>query len=179
MSLLVETTSADPGLLAAPMRELVRSLDVSQPFSNLRTFASFYRQEAIAAPLLLMRTTAIMGSLGLSLALVGLYGVVAYSVARRTREIGIRMAIGAARSDVLKMVLRQGLWLAVAGVLTGGALSVAFGRLLTAGTAGIGAPNPTIYVIVPIALIGLTMVASYFPARRAARVDPLLALRCE
>jgi putative ABC transport system permease protein len=101
----------------------------------VRTFASFYLQEAIAAPLLLMRTTAIMGSLGLSLAL--------------------------------------------AGVLTGGALSVAFGRLLTAGTAGIGAPNPIVYVIVPIALIGLTMLASYFPARRAACIDPLLALRCE
>ena len=94
-------------------------------------------------------------------------------------EIGIRMAIGAARSDVLKMVRRQGFWLALAGVLTGGAFSVAFGRLLTAGTAGIGAPNPTVYVIVPIALIGSRWSQQFFPARRAARVDPLLALRCE
>jgi ABC-type antimicrobial peptide transport system permease subunit len=157
----------------------VRSLNAGQPISNLRTFASFYRQQAVAAPLLLMQTTVTMGLLGLTLALVGLYGVVAYSVARRTREIGIRMAIGAARSDVLMMILRQGLGLAVAGVLVGGAASLAFARLLTAGTAGIGAANPATYVIVPIALIGLTMVASYFPARRAARVDPLLALRYE
>jgi ABC-type antimicrobial peptide transport system permease subunit len=120
-----------------------------------------------------------MGLLGLTLALIGLYGLVAYSVARRTREIGIRMAVGAARSDVLIMVLRQGLTLSLVGVLVGGVLSLAVGRLLTASAGGFGAPSPTIDVIVPVMLIVLTLLASYFPARRASRVDPLRALRYE
>jgi predicted permease len=114
MSLLVETTNSDPTVLASPLRNTVRSLDVSQPISSLRTFSSFYEQQAIAPPLLIMRTTVMMGLLGLILALVGLYGLVAYSVTRRTREIGIRMAIGAGRADVLMMILRQGLMLSLA-----------------------------------------------------------------
>jgi predicted permease len=179
MSLLVETEHADASPLADPLRELVRSLNVSQPISSLRTFASFFRQDAIAPPLLVMRTAATMGLLGLTLALIGLYGLVAYSVARRTREIGIRMAVGAARSDVLMMVLRQGLTLSLVGVFVGGVLSLAVGRLLTTSAGGFGASNPAIYVIVPMMLIALTLIASYFPARRASRVDPLRALRYE
>ena len=120
-----------------------------------------------------------MGLLGLTLALIGLYGLVAYSVTRRTREIGIRMAIGAGRADVLKMVLRQGMTLATAGIVAGGVASAAVARLLMAGMAGLGAPNPAIYVIVPILLAGLTLAASYIPARRASNVDPLRALRYE
>ena len=146
MSLLVETTSADAAPLAAPLRDVVRALDQNQPVFSLRTLSSFYEQQAIAAPLLLMQTTGTMGLLGLDAGLVGLYGLVAYSVARRTREIGIRMAIGAARSDVLKMVLRQGMMLSMAGILVGGVASVAVARLLAAGMAGLGAPNPATYV---------------------------------
>jgi putative ABC transport system permease protein len=179
MSLLVETRNSDPTVLAAPLRDVVRSLDVSQPVSNLRTYSSFYQQQAIAPPLLIMRTTVMMGLLGLILALVGLYGLVAYSVTRRTREIGIRMAVGAGRWDVLLMILRQGLALSLAGVVTGGLASLAVGRLLTVGTAGLGAPHSTTYIVVPLMLIALTLLASYFPARRAARVDPLRALRYE
>ena len=125
----------------------------------------------------MMQTAGTMGALGLTLALVGLYGLVAYSVARRTREIGIRMAIGAARSDVLKMVLRQGMMLSLAGILVGGVASVGAARLLAAGMAGLGAPNPAAYVFVPILLICLTLAASYLPARRASAVDPLVALK--
>jgi len=179
MSLLVETTNADAAPLAAPLRNLVSAVDVNQPVNNLRTFSSFYRQRAIGGRLMLMQATGAMGMLGLILALVGLYGLVAYSVARRTREIGIRMAVGASRADVLKMVLRQGLTLALAGILVGSVASVAVGRLVTAGLVGLGAPNPATYVIVPVVLIVLTIGASYFPARRAARVDPLRALRYE
>jgi ABC-type antimicrobial peptide transport system permease subunit len=104
---------------------------------------------------------------------------VAYSVARRTREIGIRMAIGAGKSDVMRMVLRQGLILSLTGILVGSVLSVAVGRLIIAGLVGLGAPNPATYVVVPVVLIVLTIAASYIPARRAARVDPLRALRNE
>ena len=117
--------------------------------------------------------------MGLTLALVGLYGLVAYSVTRRTREIGIRMAIGAGRAHVMKMVLAQGMLLATAGIVTGGIASVVVARLLTAGMAGLGAPNAATYVVVPILLLGLTLAASYIPARRASKVDPLRALRYE
>src|SRR4030081_249219 len=135
------------------------------------------RERAIVVPLMLMQIVGTMGVVGLTLALIGLYALVAYSVARRTREIGIRMAIGAGKSDVLKMVLRQGLTLSIGGILVGGVASVAVARLLTATLAGVGPPNPATYVIVPATLICLTMAASFFPARRASLVDPLRALR--
>jgi len=179
MSLLVETTNGDAAQLAAPLRDVVRDLDENQPVFNVRTFSSFYEQRAIAVPLRILQMVGTMGLLGLTLALIGLYGLVAYSVARRTREIGIRMAIGAGRSDVLKMVLRQGLMLSTAGILVGGVASVAVAPLLTAGLVGLGTPSPATYVIVPAALICLTMAASYFPARRASLADPLQALRYE
>ena len=93
--------------------------------------------------------------------------------------VGLRMAIGAAQSDVLKMVLRQGMVLSLAGILVGGVASVAVARLLAAGMAGLGASNLATYVAVPLLLICLTLAASYFPARRASKVDPVRALRYE
>jgi putative ABC transport system permease protein len=179
MSLLVESVDADAAPLAWPLRDVVRSLDVNQPIFNMRTFSSFYQQQAFGAQLLVIRVATAMGLLGLTLALVGLYGLVAYSVARRTREIGIRMAIGAARSDVVMMVLGQGMVLAITGILIGGVASVAVARLLAAGMAGLGTANAATYVVVPLLLISLTLAASYFPARRASKVDPLRALRYE
>ena len=179
MWLLVQTNNADASPLAAPLRDLIRTIDVNQPINDLRTYSSFYRQRAIGGRLMLMQATSAMGMLGLTLALVGIYGLVAYSVARRTREIGIRMAIGASRSDVVRMVLRQGLTLSLSGILVGSVLSVIVGRLITAGLVGLGAPNPATYVIIPTVLIVLTIAASYIPARRASRVDPLRALRYE
>jgi len=177
MALLVETINIDPSPLASPLRDIVRTLDVNQPVFSLRTFASVYQREATGAQLLVMKTAGIMGLLGLTLALVGLYGLISYSVERRTREIGIRIAIGAGKANVLMMVLRQGMTLAITGILVGAAASIAVARLLAAGMAGLGAPNPASYVVVPILVIGLTLVASYIPARRASKMDPLRALR--
>jgi putative ABC transport system permease protein len=179
MSMLVETINSDASPLAGPLRDLVRTYDVNQPVFSLRTFSTFYQQEATAAPLLVLRTATGMGLLGLSLALIGLYGLVAYSVARRTREIGIRMAIGAGRTEILKMVLGQGMMLSITGIVLGGIASVAVARLLAAGMAGLGAVNLSTYLVVPILLIALTLAASYIPARRASKVDPLRALRYE
>ncbi len=179
MSLLVETMNADASFLAGPLRDVVRTLDANQPVFGVQTYSSLYRERAVAVPLMIMQMVGTLGLLGLTLALIGLYALVAYAVARRTREIGIRMAIGAGKSDVLRMVLRQGLVLSIAGIGVGGLASVVFARLLTAALAGIGAPNPATYVIVPAALICLTMAATYFPARRASLVDPLVALRYE
>ena len=179
MSLLVESTSADASGLAAPLRELVASIDVAQPIANAQTFAQLYRQRAVAVPTIIMQTVGTIGVLGLTLALIGVYGLVAYSVTRRTREIGIRMAIGAAKSDVLAMVLRQGLILSVSGIAVGGVASVVVARALSAALVGIGRPNPITYIIVPLLLAGMTTAASYVPARRASLVDPLVALRYE
>ncbi len=179
MSLLVESASADVSALAGPLRGVVRDLDPTQPIYNVRTLSSFYQQRALAVPRRLFQVVATMGVFGLILALIGLYGLVAYSVACRTKEIGIRMAIGAARSDVLKMVMRQGFTLSMTGVAFGVIGSLAAGRLLTAALAGLAEPSQPAYMVVPVLLIGLTMAASYVPARRASLVDPLLAVRHE
>src|SRR5262249_39013859 len=149
------------------------------PIANLQTFAHMYHERAITLPSIIVQTVSAIGLLGLMLSLVGLYGLVAYTVARRTREIGIRMAIGAAGCDVRSMVLRQGLTLALTGVMIGGLASVVVARVLSALLVGVGRPTPAIYLIVPIALIGLTAATSYVPARRASQVDPLVALREE
>jgi predicted permease len=169
----------DPASVATPVRELVRTLDVNQPVFNVRTLADFYHQRAIVIPRMIMEIVATMGSVGLALALIGLYGLVAYWVARRTREIGVRMALGASRADVLKMVLRQGLVLSIAGIVIGGLVSVAVARLLTAGLIGLGKPNPATYVAVPIMLLLVTLASCYVPAYRASKVDPMAALRYE
>ncbi len=179
MSLLVESTSADAAMLATPLRDLVRTLDVNLPVFNVRSFSNYYERRAIGPQLLVMQVVSTMGLLGLTLALIGLYGLVAYSVARRTREIGIRMAMGAGKADVSKMVLRQGLTLSMSGIVVGGVASIGVARLLAAALAGVASPNVATYVVVPVMLILLTMAASYFPARRAAAVDPLRALRYE
>jgi len=178
MSLLVETYG-DPAAIATPLREVVRTIDANQPVYNVRTVSSFYEQRAIAVAVFIMQLVATMGLLGLTLALVGLYGLIAYSVSRRTQEIGIRMAIGANKWTVLKMVLRQGLLLVMSGILVGGVLSFVVARLLIIGLTGLGAPNPATYYVVPAALLVITMVACYIPARRASLIDPILALRYE
>jgi len=117
------------------------------------------------------------GLIGLALALVGLYGLIAYSVTRRTREIGIRMAIGANRWAVLALVLRQGLTLSAIGVAAGAALSVPVFRILSTGLAGVGALSPWTLLWVPFALLIVTVAACSIPAWRASKIDPTLALR--
>jgi cell division protein FtsX len=179
MTLLVETTSRDATPLAAPLRDLIRRIDVDQPVYSVQTAADHYQRRAIAPRLMVSRTAGAMGVMGLTLALVGLYGLVTYSVARRTRELGIRMAIGATRWDVVKMVLRQGMMLSLTGIVLGSAGSVAVARVLTSAAVGSGNPPLAVYGIVPLLLVGLTLTASYVPARRASRVDPLNALRCD
>lgn len=176
---LLTNSHSDPAALAAPLRELVHSLDPDQPVFNVRTMQDFYQIRAVSNMRMVVEVVATMGAVGLALALIGLYGLVAYSVARRTREIGVRMAIGAGRSDVLKMVLRQGLKLSLAGIAIGGAISVAVTRVLAAGLIGLGHPNAATYVIVPLVLFLVTLASCYLPALRASLVDPMVALRYE
>jgi predicted permease len=176
---LFAETYGDPAAAISPLREVVHTLDANQPIFNVRTMENFYQLRAISITRMIVQVVASMGGAGLALALIGLYGLVAYSVAQRTREIGVRMAIGAARSDVLKMVMRQGLILAVAGIAAGGLISIAVSRALTAGLIGLGSPNPATYVLVPIVLLVVTLASCYVPAFRASRVDPMVALRYE
>jgi ABC-type antimicrobial peptide transport system permease subunit len=177
MTLLAESFG-DPASLAAPLREAVHALDANQPIYNVRTYDDFYHYRAVSTTNLILQSVGAMGIMGLGLAMVGLYGLVAYAAGRRTREIGIRIAIGAPRLSVLRMVMRQGLILALCGVAVGLIASFGAERLLNAMLSGHGTDWRT-YLLVAPALLIITMLAAYIPARRAARVDPMRALRYE
>ena len=178
MNIFVETYG-DPAAIAGPLREVVHSLNPDQPIYNARTFANFYQQRAVSIVLLILQLVVGMGLLGLTLALVGLYGLIAYSVSRRTQEIGIRMALGAQRTNVVRMVLRQGFMLSMVGIVIGFAVSLAVRGIIAQGFIGLGSLNPAVLAIVPLALLVVTMAACYLPARRASLVDPIRALRYE
>jgi ABC-type antimicrobial peptide transport system permease subunit len=142
--------------------------------------AELYEMRAIRIVNVLTSTVGAMGLMGLALALVGLYGLVTHAVNRRTREIGIRMAIGADRGVVMRMVLAQGLVLAVAGLVLGLAASVGAGKVLRAAfPSGNNDRDLTaLFLVVPVVL-AVTFLATYLPARRASRVNPVQALRYE
>ncbi|HBY61424.1 MAG TPA: hypothetical protein DEH78_16505 [Solibacterales bacterium] len=178
MSLVVES-AGDPAALGAPVREIVRTLDANLPVFNLRTLAGFYEKRAIASNRIVLQLVSALGLIGLTLALLGLYGLMTYSVSRRTKEIGTRMAIGATSGNVLRMVLRQGLLLAGVGMAFGGVLSYFTAKAVAIGLAGLGSPSALTFVAVPVALLAVSLLACYVPARRASRVDPLRALRWE
>jgi predicted permease len=177
MSLIVQTRG-DAASLAAPLREMVRQYDSSMPVFDVRTMQDFYRQRAIDVPNMLIETVGAMGLMGLILAMVGLYGLIAYSVSCRTREIGIRMAIGASQTSVLRLVLRQGLLLAGVGIVIGLIISALAGKVVMSVfyTARFDLLS---YFLVPVVLIAVTLIASGIPARRASQIDPTRALRFE
>jgi putative ABC transport system permease protein len=177
---LVAQSAGDPTDLAAPLREVAHALDANLPIYNVRTMEDFYRMRAITIFNVLVGIVGAMGLMGLGLAIVGLYGLVAYAVSRRTREIGIRMAIGATRTIVLRMVLRQGLVLALVGLVVGMVASVGAGELLRAAFPGGDDRRDFVAVlmVVPIVL-AVTFLAAYIPARRASRINPMQSLRYE
>ena len=178
MTLLVES-SGDPAALAIPLRELVTSMAPDLPVYNLRSMEDFYAKRVEGVPDMIVKTVGGLGLTGGALALVGLYGLVAYSVSRRTREIGVRMALGAGRGQVLLMVLRQGLALAAVGIAVGLLGSLGVSRLLAAIIEGVPPFERLAFLGPPLLLLAASALATLVPAWRAARVDPMRALRSE
>jgi putative ABC transport system permease protein len=172
-------TDGDPAALAGAVRGEIRALDPNQPIHDVRTLASHFQQQALWGVRLVAEVVSAVGIVGVALSVLGLYAVVAYAVSQRTREIGIRMAVGASERRVLGMVLRQGVTLSAIGVTAGLlftlALSTVIGELLN----GVNPRDPMVYGASTAMLFAVTLLATYLPARRAARVDPQAALRAE
>lgn len=177
-TMLVVRTSIDPSSIVGSLRQEVKKLDPELPLANINTI-----QSAIDRSLVTTRLTnsllAGFAATALLLALTGIYGVMSLNVANRRNELGIRLALGAQKSNVLRMILGQGLRLAVIGVGLGLLASVAFTRLLKGLLFGIDASDPLTFVFIASLLVGVTLLACWIPARRATKVDPLEALRSE
>jgi len=177
LTIMVETVGASSSV-AGPLREVVRSLDAGQPMYGVRTMEEVFEQRVAKTLGIWTKAIGAMGLLGLILAMVGLYGLMSYSVSLRAREIGIRMAIGAARSGVLGMIMKQGMLLAAAGVSIGLLLCVLASR---AASFALGVPgfNVPFVALVTAALVAAAALGAYAPARRASRLDPNAVLRQE
>jgi putative ABC transport system permease protein len=172
---LVVRTASDPAAFAATLRRQVQVLDKDQPVFNVRTMDDVVAN-SLGTRRVSMQLFAVFAGAALLLAALGIYGVMAYSVTQRTQEIGIRMALGAQKSDVLALVIRQGMTLSVIGVVVGLAGAFALTRLLANLLFGVAATDPLTFVAIPLLLLFVALVACYLPARRAARLDPTIAL---
>ena len=171
-------TQGPPATVISELRDTVRQADPALPLINVKT-QSEETKEALSQEALFARLTTVFGLLALTLAMIGLYGTMAYAVTRKTHEIGIRMALGAKPVDVLGMVIRQGITLALIGVAIGVVAALGVTRLVTSMIYGVTPYDPVTFVIVAILLVLVAAIACYVPARRAMRVDPMIALRYE
>jgi predicted permease len=175
---LVVRTTGDPMALAGAVRSEVRSLDPNLPVANIRPMTDVVAT-SLATPRLTGFLMGTFAAIALTLAAVGIYGVLSYLVARRTHEIGIRLAVGADRMQVLTMVLKQGLTLAGLGLVTGLVAAFALTRLMQTLLYQVRPSDPETFILVSLALVGVAVLASAVPAYRATRVSPLVALRTE
>jgi predicted permease len=178
MALMVETV-AGSAELAGPLRDVVGGLDADMPVLDVRTMEDFYHVRGIRTTEVIVQMVAAIGLMGMLLALIGLYGLVSYAVSKRTRAIGVRMAIGAGQGEILRMVLRQGLVLIASGLGTGLILGFGARRAMLAAFPYHEGQTIDMYVYpsLTITLFLVTMLAAFIPARRASQVDPLIALR--
>src|SRR5687767_6804595 len=175
---LVAKTSVEPLSLVRPVQRQVRALDRNQPIAEVQTLdarvsGSLSRQRFHTFMLTLF------ASLGMLLAVVGIYSVLSYSVSQRSHEIGIRMALGAQSGDVIRLILRRGMGLAGLGMLIGLSAAFAFTRVMEGLLYGVAPTDPLVFAVIAVGLILLALVASYLPARRAARFDPMITLRLD
>ena len=173
---LVVRTDLDPQAMANPVRGIVRNVAPGVPVFQVRTMAQRL-QDSIATARFNTMLLTLLGLVGLVLAAIGVYGVIAYFVSRRTQEIGVRMALGASRGHVLALVFRQAVWPLGLGIGAGVAMSIVATRVLATQLFGVSAYDPVTFVAVVIALAVVALVASLIPATRAASVDPTRALR--
>jgi putative ABC transport system permease protein len=174
----VVRSSGDPGTLAAAVRNAIWSVDKDLPISRVRTMEQV-RSASVAPQTFDLLLLGLFAVLDLTLAAIGLYGVISYSVTQRNHEIGVRMALGAASRNVLRQVLTEGAWLAIIGLAIGLAVGVALTRLMSSLLYEIAATDPLTFLGVGVLLTLVALVAFYIPARRATRVDPIVALRYE
>jgi putative ABC transport system permease protein len=175
---LVARTTSDPRNSVANVRREVSALDRDLPASNIK-FMDEIISGTVAQPRLYTLLLGIFAALALMLATIGIYGVMAYSVTQRTREIGIRLALGAQSTDVLKMIVKQGMFLALTGITIGLVLSLVTTRVLGSLLYGVSATDPWTFAVISILLAGVTLLACLIPARKATKVDPMIALRYE
>lgn len=171
-------TNVDPSSMVASVRNEIQAIDKDQPISGVKTLNEL-RAESLAQLRFNTLVLSVFAALGLILAAIGIYGVMSYSVAQRTHEIGVRMALGAQPKNVLRLVLGQGMVLVLIGVAIGLAISVAVTRLMASLLFGVTATDPITFVIVALVLTLVALLANYIPARKATGVDPLIALRYE
>jgi putative ABC transport system permease protein len=171
-------TDADPNALIPSVRSIVQKLDRDLPVTNLRTIEDI-AADSVARPRFRAALIGAFAALALILALIGIYGVLAYSVGQRTREFGIRMALGARRPEILRLVVGDGLRIALIGVAVGLCAAAGLTHYLRSMLWGIEPLDPITFTVVPFALLIVALAACYIPARRATKVDPLIALRYE
>jgi putative ABC transport system permease protein len=170
--------SGDPMRLAAGAEAAVRAIDREQPVYQIKTMRRLINEEMIGLRYVAV-LMAIFGVLALVLSSVGVYGVISYSVNQQTHDIGVRMALGARKGNVLAMVLRRGFLMALAGIAIGLPVAFLLARTLASLIFGVAAGDPATFALIPAVLIAVAVLACYIPARRAAAVDPMAALRYE
>jgi predicted permease len=176
---LMLRSSGDPLQLVQPVKDIVRTLDANLPMLQTRAYEDYYLNAAVKGPQIAIDLVGAMGAAGLLLTIAGLYGLVAYNVSRRTREIGIRMALGAGNSDVMRLVMGKGLVLVGIGTVIGLAMSFAVEQFMNSMLFNAGPVDVVAYAAVVPSLFLVTMLAAYVPARRSSRIAPTQALRYE
>ena len=170
--------SGDPTSLIPVIRREVKAMDSGRPVHTFRMMDE-YVSDAMAGTSFAMTLLGLFATIALALAAIGLYGVVSYTVSQRTSEIGIRMALGAHRRDIFRMVLGHGLTFVLVGIVLGLMGAFALTRLLSSQLYGVGATDPSTFAATSAILVAVALFACYLPSRRATRVDPMVVLRYE
>jgi predicted permease len=178
MNLVVRSVSGNPSALLPAIRNEVKAVDPDQPVYAVETMEHVLSQ-SVASERLSVMLLALFAGLAFLLAAVGIYGVISYSVTQRTHEIGVRMALGASTRDILRLVVWQGMRMVVIGLGLGLLVSLAVTRVMASLLFNVRATDPATFILVSLLLVAVALAATLIPARRAARVDPMTALRCE